>query len=457
MASIDSRKKQTKPYDRQVGVKHKGKQRAAQQDLGAPATHSQTSRKGKKAWRKNIDISKIEEAFENALEEERMTGGSFAAKSNDQLYVVDTVGDSTVGAKAKRQHKPLRSLAVLQERSAVPPLTSRITPKPAKTTCTVVSQKEKNRLKRIARKTQAFSDGTGLTSADIKTNGPADKDVWKEEEEEPSELLGNFAKETLSKGKIRAPVTVQRQRENYLSTTSRFLETPSAGVSYNPSAESHSHLINEAYKEEVDRLRLEEERSFMIEKYGSVIEARKQMAGESAEGMIIGEGETDSEEEQDAEGFLTKKLSKRKTTAQRNRIARQRALEAAIRAEKERHKLASSVSSLAAFKRDVEARQRSQMEKERVGKLAKKEKERLGKHEGEKFGKYRIQKKSVEVQLGEDLAESLRQIKPEGNLFKDRFLSLQKRALIEPRQPVLPRKRSLKTKQYEKHAYKRFQ
>lgn len=48
-----------------------------------------------------------------------------------------------------------------------------------------------------------------------------------------------------------------------------------------------------------------------------------------------------------------------------------------------------------------------------------------------------MQKKRVEVQLGEDLAESLRQVRPEGNLFKDRFLALQKRALVEPRVPQL--------------------
>lgn len=49
-----------------------------------------------------------------------------ATKSNNELFTVDVVGDAQVGAKAKRQHKPLRSLAVLSERSAVPSLTSRV-------------------------------------------------------------------------------------------------------------------------------------------------------------------------------------------------------------------------------------------------------------------------------------------------------------------------------------------
>jgi len=76
---------------------------------------------------------------------------------------------------------------------------------------------------------------------------------------------------------------------------------------------------------------------------------------------------------------------------------------------------------------------------------------------GQKVGKYKVQECEVDVQLGEDLSESLRGLKPEGNLFRDRFLSLQHRALIEPRQPVLPRRRKTKIKEYEKHAWKRFE
>lgn len=37
--------------------------------VGAPQTHGQRSRKGKKAWRKNVDVSEIQEGLENAREE----------------------------------------------------------------------------------------------------------------------------------------------------------------------------------------------------------------------------------------------------------------------------------------------------------------------------------------------------------------------------------------------------
>ena len=80
---------------------------------------------------------------------------------------------------------------------------------------------------------------------------------------------------------------------------------------------------------------------------------------------------------------------------------------------------------------------------------------------GERLGKHHIPEGQVDVQLGEGLSESLRGLKVcrncvlpifyifmtslffclclqvEGNLFRDRFLSLQHRALVEPRVPVM--------------------
>jgi nucleolar protein 53 len=43
-------------------------------DIGAPAQLGQSSRKGKKAWRKNVDIRDVESTLESLREEERITG-----------------------------------------------------------------------------------------------------------------------------------------------------------------------------------------------------------------------------------------------------------------------------------------------------------------------------------------------------------------------------------------------
>jgi nucleolar protein 53 len=42
--------------------------------VGAPAQPKQSSRKGKRAWRKNVNITTVEEGLEELREEERITG-----------------------------------------------------------------------------------------------------------------------------------------------------------------------------------------------------------------------------------------------------------------------------------------------------------------------------------------------------------------------------------------------
>jgi nucleolar protein 53 len=42
--------------------------------IGAPSQLSQPSRKGKKAWRKNVDIQDVEKGLEDMREEERVLG-----------------------------------------------------------------------------------------------------------------------------------------------------------------------------------------------------------------------------------------------------------------------------------------------------------------------------------------------------------------------------------------------
>jgi nucleolar protein 53 len=54
-----------------------------------------------------------------------------------------------------------------------------------------------------------------------------------------------------------------------------------------------------------------------------------------------------------------------------------------------------------------------------------------------KLGKHTVPTERLDVQLGEELSESLRELQPEGSLFRDRFVSMQQRALIEPRVRVM--------------------
>lgn len=60
----------------------------------------------------------------------------------------------------------------------------------------------------------------------------------------------------------------------------------------------------------------------------------------------------------------------------------------------------------------------------------------------------------MEIKLPDELPENIRSLKPEGNLFLDRFKSLQERQLIETRVPVKKRRKLIR--EVESHDYKRF-
>jgi nucleolar protein 53 len=190
------------------------------------------------------------------------------------------------------------------------------------------------------------------------------------------------------------------------------------GSSYNPSAESHAELMARALKEEGERLEREkadEERA----RLGADIMAARRSAvkSEYADGMIVGPGEVDAAEgdveveEEEEEAGPSSKKQKRKTQAQRNKALRRHEAEQLLKLQQSDKKLMKSLPSLKGIEAVIAKREKEQKEGERLADLAKRERERIGLIGGEKVGKHRVKKGVVDVQLGEDLAETLRQIK----------------------------------------------
>jgi len=60
----------------------------------------------------------------------------------------------------------------------------------------------------------------------------------------------------------------------------------------------------------------------------------------------------------------------------------------------------------------------------------------------------------LEIQLSDELAESLRLLKPEGNLFRDRYRSMVARGIVEGRFAPNTRGRKYPLKYVEKYDYK---
>ncbi|GHJ86834.1 hypothetical protein NliqN6_3236 [Naganishia liquefaciens] len=471
--------------------------------IGAPAQYAQTNRKGKKAWRKNIDIQPEERALERKREVETVLGPQ-ADQSTGAAYVVDVQGDAEIRRKVKSR-PVLKSLAALSQRSAMPALSSRARPASSASASTErvhkqpkLSAEEKERLLRIARKGAVRAlDGMGMGSASLATKGveaAALKDVWGadgraiEDDDDDEHEAGRRAKvpvpapdawgyeARLRDVKPRAPVTYARQRDLQATlSATKALPIPDAGISYNPKLEAYQALLDAAVQEEMTRLERERQQEQRIEKFRHVARMNAVPTERGvAPGMTVAAGDKEALAlEQLAQGsgvdahdgpdvfhqlaqFKKSVMPRRKTQADRNRIARRRAAEQKLAEARAAKKLRAHLAALPSLKAQAEARAKAAAAAEERKRERERELARSGMAPGKRMGKHLVQGRDVEVQLGEDLSENLRQLKPEGNLFRDRFLSLQQRALVEPRVRQMPTKRVLKIKEYEKHDFKRF-
>ena len=152
---------------------------------------------------------------------------------------------------------------------------------------------------------------------------------------------------------------------------------------------------------------------------------------------------------------LNAKRPERKTPAQRNKIKR--------RKEAERQ------AKIAA---DIKAKNDQAVQAKKIAKaLAEKEKNRSltvveaesddsGEDYGlelrrRKLGKIALPEKDLELVLPDELQDSLRLLKPEGNLLKDRYRNLLVRGKVESRRPISFAKKA-KRKATEKWTHKDF-
>ncbi|KAG9128573.1 hypothetical protein FRC07_000006 [Ceratobasidium sp. 392] len=434
---------------------------------GAPSQSSQSSRKGKKAWRKHVDIEDVEDTLEEMRDEERITGGPVHTKSDSELFEVDVHGDEQL-KRQQQKHKLLRSEQILAERSAVPAVFSRAssvpTPTPAESSKSHirVSAAERAKLARIAHRTKNPLDAAQgrsrlAPSEAVKRSGRYD--VWAVENANPDavvramhtaearEYLLPIVRSHKARAPPRAPPSVPPLTNATLPSA---VQPPEQGSSYNPTYEAHQDLLRAAHEREEKRVAESEQ----AEQVRRRMEAARE-EGQGLKGMLVDEGneskEEEYEEDEDVEVLGPVKMPGRKTSQQRRKAAK------ALADKKFRADVAfkrQQLGSVNALKSIHRAAKRAQTESERAA--AQRALKQLTKGLiGMRIGKHRVKEGDIDVQLGEDLAESLRELKPEGNLWRERWGSMVVRGKVEPRTRVLGEKKK-KTKEYEKHSYKQF-
>ncbi|PWZ03590.1 P60-like protein [Testicularia cyperi] len=469
-------------------------------DVGQPAQPSQSSRKGKKAWRKNIDLSSTE-AF---LEEQR---DPLQQTSSDALFVDDRTGQETLLARQARTKKPLKSLEILQQAKAFghPALAPAKTQKASKDAnkANWIEKKLEDKLRRIAGRqkpgtvVEGDQRGAGERSDEVvkKTLGGV-YDVWgaPSATSSPSSSAKGKAKATSStdndtaadewmsplvaKPTVQPPKTFRDDGFSNLTRQVPAVDLPHPGASYNPDLESHEALIMEAYEiekrledqEQMDRT----ERDAWKQRLEDIVAREEALRAEKDDeikryrGMDIDVPGSEDDGEDDDEGGDeeggsdvdeddgSKSEPKRKTRQQRARARRAKMQQVEAQRRKYMRMQAAAIRGLPAEKRR-EAKLAAAREQAAEARRLQKEAVLASKGlSGQKVGRHTVPESKVDVQVGDELSESLRTLSQEGNLFRDRFVKMQARALVEPRSKKAPKARKFKLKQFETHDYKRF-
>lgn len=236
------------------------------------------------------------------------------------------------------------------------------------------------------------------------------------------------------------------------------VKKPEGGYSYNPIfTDYEARLTTEGQKE----LEAEQKRLAALEAERNKAEASAKSAAE-AEAAEARAEMLEWEEDTEWEGFesgtedvrLNAKRPERKTQAQRNRIKRRKEEERKAKMEadiKRKNEQAAQVKKIVRTLKEKEARRALAMQESDDSSSEGDDLELRRR----KLGKIALPEKDLDLVLPDELQESLRLLKPEGNLLKDRYRNLLVRGKVESRRPISFAKKA-KRKATEKWTHKDF-
>jgi nucleolar protein 53 len=390
----------------------------------------------------------------------KVFSGVIVEKDSAELFTLDLAGDAAIPKKYLKGSKPLKADEIIAQRSAVPAVPQR--KRAGDKTTDGVLQSKRQRTSYVSHKelTRLRNVADGRQEDPMVELTEANYDPWdaqKDLEEATQDPRFSFLEKSMKKV---APATL-KHRPISLAASGKDIpavKKPEGGFSYNPVyTDYEERLMTEGEKE----LAAEQKRLAAAEAERIKLEAAAKSAAEAE----VAEAKADlSEWEEDSawDGFesgtedvkLSAKRPERKTQAQRNRIKRRKE-------EERKAKMAADIkkkNEQAALAKKI-AKELSEKEESRSSVVVKDDE---SSSEGDdlelrrrKLGKIALPEKDLELVLPDELQESLRLLKPEGNLLKDRYRSLLVRGKVESRRPISFAKKA-KRKATEKWTHKDF-
>lgn len=402
----------------------------------------QSSRKGKRAWRKNIDIQDIEQNLQDKRDEEIVLG----KQATDDFVI-----DDTPSSKAGKLPKKLKTKEILTNKSKIPALINQRHQKRGENTIQGVKKTDLLRLIQLnGGKFKSEDKYVHRLEQDGIVSGSS-QDLWDDADfnEKKKKKIPDFIESTAEVTKATVVPKTLKVKPIKITTNELTDKKIHAGKSYNPSLESWKELISQEYdieyKHELTRQQIEEHRNKIQELMVTL------------DGNMLSDSDDDDEDDDKVEeeeqlnenGEKDYSLSinkpnkiKIKTKTKRNKELKHKER---VKLEQEIKELKKQLKDLSNLDEILE----KQVAKDKNQPNEKKRKRR------EKLFKYSLVETPLEVKLSDELSGNLKNLKPEGNLYYDQMLSLQSSGKIESRVPV-SKKRKYSKKITEKWTYKDF-
>ncbi|XP_062503755.1 ribosome biogenesis protein NOP53-like [Corticium candelabrum] len=414
-------------------------------------TRKRVSKKSKKSWRKFSNVKDIEEHLEQLRAEER-TGGVVVKKSNEQLFFVDK--DATVEqgtAKSKRTWRPLKCEMHLWPDLRVKPVQP--------STTKLVKEKKKNVKDKAALKSPVLDRCDPAIVRRVvapKRRGlpVAATDLWAEDVASMAlDPIEEYYRESTKQKPVKAPKTLKFNKPLPISA----VEVAHPGASYNPSFVDHQALLHSATEVEVEKLRKESKlsrKAAMSKMSAAEREAVwREEIGRVGEDMLrnseSNENDGSGSDDETTLGRQTVRADKRKTRKRRRKELERQAQEETKRVEKIDKQKRQDLYRLRSIGREIKSQEKEIEERQET----RKQKAVCQERKPKRLSKLAFEEPDIDLQLSDELAGSLRQLKPEGNLMMDRFKSFEKRGIIETRKRAVSR-RKYKLKEYTKRTHR---
>lgn len=435
------------------------------------------SKKNKSAWRKT-DIQDVEQFLEDQRQEERI--GTFTDKKDDDLFVVDSsplkAAPVLLTIKQKRKLnalKPMRTYQALENTSKVQdPIVKR----------NHVKQKKNGRNIELevcnptkGRHRQANSDrgryyekldSRLAEQAERKGATKADKDLWVEEDFR-DKIPGLNDERWISRdlavhvaGNVGRKVVKTHSSLHHKTTKAKKFEPPHPGMSYNPSLKAHQELLSQVVNHEEGVIKKEQHLKRVTTSMFSKVtpeERDKRHIFEMSEGMQDdqehqGEADPDAEDDQEqSTAYSTVNApveNKKKSKQARNKELKQKELQRLHEVKKALKKQTADLIRIKSIRAELkeEAEDLNDLKKRRKATAERK------KFEPKRLGRHKFEEPDLDVNMPEDIAGNLRNVKTESNLLTDRFKLLQKRNML-PTTVAGTHKRS-KVKRFPRNSHK---